>query len=97
MFEIEITSLAQLDIEEAYYYYEGQRVGLGEDLKLCFEEALAVIKRNPYFNIRLDNIRAYNIRRFPYQIFYEIHENRIIVLSFFFGKRNPNIWQERKQ
>lgn len=95
MFEIEITESAQLDLEEAYLYYETQRVGLGDDMHLCYEEGLEVIRRNPYFEIRLDDIRAYKIRRFPYLIFFRIIDNKIRVVSFFFGKRKPSIWKER--
>ncbi len=96
MYHIDVAVVAQLDLCEAYDYYELQRSGLGDDLILCYEEALEVIKRNPFFEIRIDNVRAYNIRRFPYQLFYEILNNRIIVTAFLFGGRDPKIWQTRK-
>ncbi len=95
MFEIEVSESAQFDLEEAYLYYEFQREGLGDDMHLCFEEAVAILKRNPFFEIRLDDIRSYQIRRFPYLIFYRIIGNTIKIESFFFGKRDPSIWQER--
>jgi hypothetical protein len=95
MYQIEIAKVAQWDLLEAYDFYEMQRAGLGDDLVLCYEEALQVIKRNPFCEIRLDNIRAYNIRRFPYQLFYEIHGERIIVIAFLYGRRDPNTWQSR--
>ena len=95
MYEIEFTELALLDFEEAYLYYEAHRPGLGADLHLCFEEGLATIRRNPYFAIRVDDVRAYNIRRFPYQIFYRIKNEKVRVIAFFFGKRDPSVWLER--
>lgn len=95
MYEIEFTELALLDFEEAFLYYETQRPGLGDDLLLCFEEGLAVIKRTPHFAIRVDDVRAYNIHRFPYQILYRIKEDKIRVIGFFFGKRDPSVWLKR--
>ena len=38
---------AEVDIADAYQWYEVQRKGLGESFLLCVEEALARASRNP--------------------------------------------------
>lgn len=97
MFAIEISELALLDFEEAYYWYEEQREGLGENLSLCFDEGLEILQRNPYFEVRERNIRTLNIRRFPYQIVYRVDVNTIQVIAFFHAHRNPSIWKTRNE
>jgi plasmid stabilization system protein ParE len=96
MFEIELSDFALLDFEEAYLWYEEQRSGLGDDMLLCFEESIEIIKRNPHFEIRGLDVRVLNIRRFPYQIVYRIIENKIRIVAFFHAKRNPSVWKKRK-
>jgi len=97
MFEIEISEYALLDFEEAYLWYEEHRFGLGDDLYLCFDEALEILCREPHFEIRFLDVRILNIRRFPYQIVYRIiDEHKIRIIAFFHAKKNPSIWKERK-
>ncbi|MBL0308709.1 MAG: type II toxin-antitoxin system RelE/ParE family toxin [Bacteroidetes bacterium] len=95
MFRIKVSEFALLDFEEAYYWYEEQRKGLGDDLGLCFDEGLEIISRHPYFEEREKEIRILNIRRFPYQIIYRITGEMIEVVAFFHGHRNPRVWQTR--
>jgi len=94
-FKIEIERLAEEEFLEAVLYYEMQRSGLGNDLILCYEEALATIIRNPFFEVRIENVRLYNIRRFPYQIIYYIENESIFIIGFFNAHRDPIQWQNR--
>jgi plasmid stabilization system protein ParE len=62
---------AEVDIEEAYRWYERQRSGLGSDFLLCLEEGFAKTQKNPeMFPVVHRNVRRLLIRRFPYGIFY---------------------------
>jgi plasmid stabilization system protein ParE len=40
-------------------------------------------------------LRRTLIRRFPYQIFFILEKNRIVVLAVFHTKRRPKRWQAR--
>jgi toxin ParE1/3/4 len=40
-------SEAEIEIDEAYRWYEGRREGLGADFLLCVEEALEKVRRDP--------------------------------------------------
>jgi hypothetical protein len=35
------------------------------------------------------------VRRFPYGLFFEVQEHRIVVIACFHGKRNPTRWKVR--
>lgn len=88
-----ISDSAQAEFEEAYLWYELQRRGLGDELVLCFEEAIEVLKRNPNFQVRYKTLRTFRIKRFPYKIVYQIINQRTVQIeSFFHTSRNPLTW-----
>lgn len=96
-YDLVIRPEAEADISDAYRWYEDQREGLGADFLLCIEEAMDSIKRNPrqYPKIHKDIRRAF-IRRFPYDIFYLVEDDRIVVLAVFHVRWDPQRWQTRK-
>jgi hypothetical protein len=61
---------AELDIGEAYIWYERRRPGLGEDFLSCVEACFALMRRYPamYPVVRAGYRRALT-RRFPYSVF----------------------------
>ena len=38
---------------------------------------------------------AQRVRRFPYGIFFELQQSRILVIACFHGSRDPKHWQAR--
>ncbi|MBN2580109.1 MAG: type II toxin-antitoxin system RelE/ParE family toxin [Pirellulales bacterium] len=65
-----ITPEAAQDIDEAYGWYESQRVGLGEEFLACVDARLQSICRMPDLQeIVYRNYRRGLIRRFPYAVF----------------------------
>ena len=88
---------AQADLNEAYWWYEGQREGLGADFLLCFEESLQKVRRNAevYPRVR-KTVRRAAIRRFPYGLFYVVEEEVVIVVGVFHASRDPRCWQSRR-
>ena len=87
---------AEMEIEEAYRWYEEQRDGLGSDLLLCVEEGIEKIERNPeMYPLVHRNIRRLLIRRFPYGIYYIILQDIIIIVAVFHGYRDPRQWKSR--
>lgn len=91
--ELTLRQEAEFDIGENFDFYEGKRVGLGQDFLLCVEEALDKIQRNPliYRKIHKD-LRRIPIRRFPYRVFYLVQGQRIIVTAVFHARKDPNSW-----
>jgi plasmid stabilization system protein ParE len=87
---------AQQDIEEAYGWFEEQRIGLGEDFLSCVDACIQNICRIPelYPKIHEDYRRAL-VRRFPYAVFYEYTEAKVVVYSIFHTSQNPQKWRIR--
>ena len=63
---------AERDIAEAYSWYEGRRVGLGEEFLSCVEASIQKIRRDPnLYPVIYKEYRRTLVRRFPYVVFYE--------------------------
>ena len=61
---------AELDIAEAYTWYEARRVGLGEDFLSSVDACMESIRRQPdMFPLIHEGYRRSMIRRFPYAVF----------------------------
>jgi plasmid stabilization system protein ParE len=87
--ELIIAPKAEEDLQEAYAWYERQRVGLGEDF-------LSSTLRNPEMHrVVHENSRRALIRRFPYALFYEYVNDHVIVLCVFHRSRDPEKWRQR--
>lgn len=94
-FKVVFTTDAEYEFLDAVAWYELQRSGLGSDLILCVEEAFEVLSRNPYFEIRYNESRVYNIRRFPYQLIFFTEGDNVFVTSFFHAHKDPDKWREK--
>jgi len=79
--ELVIAPGAELDIAEAYAWYEGRRAGPGEEFLSSVDACLERIKRRPEtYPVVHESYRRSLTRRFPYAMFYETSEAK---LSFF--------------
>ncbi|MBU2053377.1 MAG: type II toxin-antitoxin system RelE/ParE family toxin [Proteobacteria bacterium] len=87
---------AELDIREAFSWYETQMPGLGANFLLHVDAALRSLQRNPlqYPVIHRESRRCL-VRRFPYGVYYVVEDKRIVVVAVFHAKRDPRSWQER--
>jgi plasmid stabilization system protein ParE len=87
---------AELDIAEAYVWYESRRIGLGEEFLGSVDAAIERIRRHPFiYPVVHETYRRALIRRFPYAIFFESTETSIIVYSVFHTSRDPQKWRQR--
>ena len=81
---VKFTAEADDDIASAYYWYEEREIGLGEEFLRAIAARISLILRHPeMFPVALDNVRRAILRRFPYEIFYEVVENDLIVHAAF--------------
>jgi toxin ParE1/3/4 len=88
--------LVQLDINDAYRYYESKRTGLGDDFLAAVEEVLRRIANNPLMHQQvLHDIRRGVTRKFPYEVFYRPHADRVEVIAVYHSSRDPAGWQAR--
>ena len=90
------TPEADDDIAEAYGWYEAREPGLSEDFLRGVEACVLVIQRHPeIFPVAVDDFRRALIRRFPFEIFYEVAGDAIHVYSVFHCSQDPQKWRKR--
>jgi plasmid stabilization system protein ParE len=89
-YSLEIKQEAYLEIQDAYNYYEKNRVGLGERFIKHLDFYIERIQKHPeHYQKRREPYREAFIKDFPFLIIYEVLENKIVIYSVFNTKRNP--------
>lgn len=87
---------ADIEIEEAAFFYEKRSEGLGdafiEDVERTIERILSSPTR--YRKVH-GNIRQIRLKRFPFNIGYEMHEGDIYILAAAHVRRRPFYWSQR--
>ncbi|NDV14577.1 type II toxin-antitoxin system RelE/ParE family toxin [Muricauda sp. TY007] len=87
---LEVKDEANLEIIEAYLYYEEKRRGLGEEFLEHLDSYFDRITTNPkHFPQKRKPYREAFIKRFPFLIVYEVIKNKVIVYSVFNTWQNP--------
>jgi len=87
---------ARVDLLDVFHWYQEQREGLGFDFKLCVDEIMSSIQRNPFiYKTIFQNVRRAIIRRFPFGVFYIVDKNQVIVLAVIHARRAPDSWKRR--
>jgi len=91
-----LTPEADQDIAEAYWWYENQRLGLGEEFFRSVEASLEAIRRHPQLHVPVhQNYRRTLVRRFPYCMFYEFEGETATVFYIVHTARDPAKWRAR--
>ena len=89
---------ARVDLEEAAYWYEDQRQGLGDRFA---SEVLDLVRRiggSPLlFPEVFPPVRRGLLQRFPYAVYFVIEETMIVVLAIVHQRRDPAAWKRRWQ
>ncbi len=87
---------AAADIEDAYRWYENQRVGLGDEFLAAVGTVVESLTTYPEgFPIVYRQARRANLRRFPYSLFYRIIDDQVVVVACIHGRQHPRRWQSR--
>ena len=87
---------AAADVEEAFSWYERQRLGLGEQFLESVSVGLREIADYPLRQaIILRDVRRLLLKRFPYAVFYRVYPGVIVVAACMHGWRDPLRWRER--
>jgi plasmid stabilization system protein ParE len=89
-FKLIIKEEAVIEIEDAFIWYEKEKVGLGQEFVVALEENYEKIIANPFlYQIGYKNFRIAVMQRFPYKIVYRIDEDTVVVFAVFHTSRNP--------
>lgn len=91
------TSEAEDELAEAVLWYQNRRKGLGTEFLKEAERVFQTIEENPrqYQVVHLD-IRRANLRRFPYSVYYVIHQDTVGILAVHHNSRDPLRWKWRR-
>ena len=84
------TSRAGQDVEEAYRWYESQRVGLGSEFESALASVLRLVKEMPEAGpIVHRDVRRLLLERFPYSLYYRLIDSTIEVRACLHQRQNP--------
>lgn len=92
---VEITDLAEKDLEQGYLFYEQQQLGLGtyfldalfSDIdSLCFYGGI---------HLKLCGYHRLLSKHFPFAVYYSVGESSVLVVAVLDCRRNPS-WIRKK-
>jgi toxin ParE1/3/4 len=93
---------ADAEARSAVFWCEEQRPGLGDE---SLAEVSAVLRRIefglesfprwPGIRETTEPVRMAVLRRFPYLVAFEVHQDFVLVLAIAHGKRRPLYWLAR--
>jgi len=87
---------AEQDVADACAWYEGRRMGLGEEFLGCLDACIEAIRRSPKTHATVfRGFRRALLRRFPYAVFYEYDSGVVTVFGVFHTSRHPMRWMRR--
>lgn len=94
--EIIVRREAQIEVQEAFQYYQDKSEGLGFEFMRSLDATLQSVKRNPLaYQTIYQEARRVLLRKFPYALFYIAEENQIVVIACFHQKRSEIDWLRR--
>lgn len=95
-YRVRVRKDARNDLEDAALWYESQRGGLGGEFLDEVKQAFEKIASDPttYRVLRRDTRRAM-LQRFPFGVFYRIHESTVVAVAVMHSSRDPKNWKQR--
>ena len=95
MMFVSISSDAEADLAEGYWFYERQSPGLGDYFRSCL---IADIESLAYFGGIHEKahwyLRAFS-KRFPFCVFYSLTGNIVLVTAVIDARRDP-LWVRKR-
>ena len=88
--EIRFTPDALSDMREHNSWYERKRLGLGVRFSDSVSEQVKLLIEAPeLYRIYYRNIRRCSIRNFPYEIFYQLVDETVVILAVHGVRQDP--------
>ena len=89
---------AEADIGDAALWYEHSEQGLGWAITSEVRSAINRIVENPFACVRLrkrPDVRRALVHRFPYNVFYIVREDAVVVSAVLYSARHDREWRRR--
>ena len=91
-----VSPAAGADIKATYRWYQAQQHGLGHRFRLAVEAAASRIQRTPQsFRVASQPFHRALVRHFPFEVFYEFDDERVVIHLVFHTSQDPAKWRER--
>ena len=91
----ELTERALRDLAHARDWYDRHSMELGNRFIDAVLAAARVARERPMsFPVVRNGIRAVRCKRFPYRVYFETLNDRIVVLAIYHTARNPPLWDD---
>lgn len=97
-FTVLLDPRALKDIQESINYYDEQEPGLGKVFENNLDKHFKILKNNPFFQVRYDNVHCMPISKFPHMIHFTINEkrNEVVIRAIFHTSRDNKALKSRK-
>lgn len=93
---VRLLTPAREEFLEAAAFYEREAAGLGAEFIDEFENAAQLLTSSPHLGSRFEgNVRRKLLRRFPFQLIYEVTPDGVLVVAVAHLSRRPGYWRER--
>ena len=80
---------AKSDIKEASKWYDKKQIKLGKAFRNEVKLITAYIQQYPEgFEIKYNHFRGCIVNRFPYIVFYRMHQDTIVIVAVLADKQN---------
>ncbi len=74
VFKVILHHRALKDIKNSFEYYNEQQAGLGKRFVKEVDKRISELSKNPFFQIRYDDIRCLPLSKFPFMIHFAVDE-----------------------
>ena len=81
-FKLKIQSAAFEDIQEGVNYYNSKQKGLGKRFFQEIRSSFVTLKKNPFFQIRYDDVRCFPLKKFPFMVHFTVNEKNGIITVY---------------
>jgi len=96
MKEIDFLPESLEDIVEIELWYDLQKPGLGSEFLINLHNLLSVIRERPNLFVTVfENFRTAPVKRFPYNVYYQVIESKILIYGVIHNHRSPKVWKNR--
>lgn len=92
-YQVRFTPAAELDVADAFHWYEEQSTGLGAELLRQISIQEARLSRDPLVHaVVYASIRRALLGRFPYALHFEVVGKTVLVHGCIHQHRTPKHW-----
>jgi plasmid stabilization system protein ParE len=92
-----IRPLAEEDLSSAVKWYILESEKLAAAFLFEFNDAVNIVSRVPLgFQKKYKTVRAFALKKFPYNVYYIVNKNTMYIVAVLHQKRNPKLLKKRK-